>query len=184
MANLLPERNKKSIRREYLLRLLGVFLIFSAITLFLVSIFLLPSFFLSKNKAGLANEKIEFLKSYIEKISRSGITDLLIETNRKIEILGLSEEKSLNEAISLIIDKKNNSILITDFALRITEDEVKGKEKSLFVGGLADNRSSLISFVESLESISGFKNIDLPVSNLAQNEDIDFSLKVEFDLDK
>ena len=183
MANLLPQRNKKAVKREYLLRLLGAFLVFSSLTLFLVSIFLLPSFFLSKNKADLANEKVEFLRSYIDKTQKFGITDLLIETNRKIEILGLAEEQNLSEAIRLIINEKNNSIGITDFVLRIIEDKEEGKEKSIFVGGVAANRSGLISFAESLESINSFKDVDLPVSNLAKNEDINFTLKVEFNLD-
>ncbi|PIP86648.1 hypothetical protein COV42_00155 [Candidatus Campbellbacteria bacterium CG11_big_fil_rev_8_21_14_0_20_44_21] len=176
MPNLLPQNNKKKIREEYLLRLLALVLVFSFITFLLASVFFLPSYFLSKNKAGLASEKISFLKSYVEKTQKSGLSEDVISTNLKIKTLSFPEKIKFHLSIRSILDKKAAPIRITSLVLRSINDE----KKSLFVGGIASDRDSLIDFTESLKTINDFSAVNLPVSNLAKNKDIDFNIELKF----
>ena len=57
---------------------------------------------------------------------------------------------------------------------------INDEKKSLFVGGIASDRDSLIDFTESLKTINDFSAVNLPVSNLAKNKDIDFNIELKF----
>jgi hypothetical protein len=174
VSNLLPEKDKKKIKREYLTRLLIVILLFSALTISLNLLLLLPSYFLSNGDRGLIEERVSFLKSYLEIRKESGITSVLPLTNEKIKALEISEIPKINSSIKSILSEKSRSIRINSFNLRSSNDG----SRTLLISGRADNRDGLISFSESLKSTGSFVDIDLPLSNLAKNINVDFSIKI------
>ncbi|HJN62990.1 MAG TPA: hypothetical protein QGH03_02045 [Candidatus Paceibacterota bacterium] len=176
MSNLLPSKEKSNVKKKYLVRLLGVILVFSLITILLALAFSVPSYFLLKSRITLSKERIDFLESYVEKRKEFGVTSLLLSTNEKIDILSLPETSKLSESIQSVLEQKTGLVKITEFVLRITD----GK-RSIFVGGEARNRDSLISFSKSLEKAGDFINVDLPVSNLAKNRNISFNLEIELE---
>jgi len=175
MSNLLPESNKKKIKIEYTLRVVGVALIFLAITLFFISVSLIPSYFLSENKTEIVEERIESLKSYIKKRQESGANRILFDTNEKLFVLDKSEDLKISKLIKSIVDEKNSSILITAIILR----DVGEENKSIFINGDAASRDDLLSFRESIESTDLFSEVNLPISNLAKNKDINFNLEIK-----
>ena len=175
MSNLLPKRDKKRLNIEYLFRLISIVLIFSSTTILLSIISSLPSYFLSNTKTNLVEERVNFLKTYLEEKKKTDPAPVLFQTNEKIEVLELLKIPKINESIRSILSEKRSSIKINNFNLRGTDEGAR----SLFVGGEARDRDSLISFAESLESVSQFMNIDLPLSNLAKNRDVDFSIVIE-----
>ena len=175
MSNLLPESNKKNIRKEYLLRIFLTFLILSSLTLILLSFFLLPSYFLSKNKSLIAEDKTEFLTNYVLEREKSGVVLVLMETNEKMEALHLESVKATS-IISAILDKKNKNVDITGLTFRNSQED-----KKFFIDGRSLNREALISFAESLKSTPGFFNVDLPISNLTRSENLDFGIRIDLE---
>jgi hypothetical protein len=174
MSNLLSPKDKKEIKREYLLRLMAVATLFLGMTMVVALILSLPSYFLSSSKVELVSDRVDFLKSYIKKRQESNVTLGLLKTNEKIEALQNINENRLSESIQLILNEKTESIKITGITLRETGDN----GRDIFVSGMARNRDSLISFRDSLKLISFFVEVDLPISNLAKNQNIDFNLRI------
>lgn len=177
MSNLLPLKNKKNIRKEYIGRLLIVTLLFSMLTLVVAITLSIPSYLLSKNKTLSSEEKTKFLESYLTKREESSVVNELNITNEKIKTLSLPEERRISTIINAILDKKNNGIKINGLNLRKS-----GNTESLIVGGEAVSRNNLISFRDSLKSVPGFSNVDLPISNLTKSTDINFSLEINLDV--
>jgi Tfp pilus assembly protein PilN len=175
VSNLLPERDKKKIKKEYLLRLLSVSLLFFSITIFLNLLLLLPLYYLSNNKINTAKERISFLESYLQKKEESGLASVLSPTNEKIDALNSLEVFRVDKSIESILSKKNSSIKINKITLRSETDE----KKTLSIKGEASSRDNLISFSESLKAINQFTNVELPLSNLAKNINVDFNIKIE-----
>jgi len=174
MSNLLPKKNKKRIRTEYLLRLLITFMILSALTLVFSFIFLIPSYLLSGERAKVATGEVNSLKNQLEQRQKEETSLALFSTNEEIEVLNLSLSPNLTKAISLIISEIGVSIGIHSFTFA---ESSKG-EKTIFIGGEARNRDSLIEFTKALENLNQFARVELPVSNLAKNKDINFNISL------
>jgi hypothetical protein len=154
-------------------RLLIVFLLLFSGTMVLFSIYLLPSYFLSRGKVSIAEEKVRFLDSYVNKSEESGVGTIIRETNEKIKALKTTEDFQVSELLTLISSEKNRSVQITGFTLRRGTDDI-----SIFVNGTALSRAGLIAFNEALKSIGKFSEVELPISNLAKNENINFNIKI------
>lgn len=59
-----------------------------------------------------------------------------------------------------------------------------GLKGEFMISGMAKKRKDLLLFEEKLEGSSDFKNIQLPLENLTQKDDVNFQLKGDFLLDK
>jgi hypothetical protein len=55
----------------------------------------------------------------------------------------------------------------------------EGENSTLSIGGVATTRDALLSFKKKLEADEKFEEIVLPVSSLAKDTDIDFSLQIK-----
>jgi len=175
MSNLLSPKDKKKVKREYLLRLVVLVLLALGLTFLIIFIASIPSYFLSEHKVSVASDRIDFLESLIKESQASDSTDELTFTNEKIKSLRDSREFDLSGAIQFVLTKKTSSIKITALSIKTMSDV----ERELIVKGIAQNRESLISFSDGLKSINRFVDVDLPISNLAKNIDIEFSLKIK-----
>lgn len=176
MPNLLPEKNKKNIQNEFILRLIIVFFSLLFFLMCVAVILLIPSYILSQVKEIGANDEIEIFK---QTSSFRGIDtpfDLLEKEKMKIDVLKKRDNFSVDNMISIILNKKGNDIKITGI---FYDDISKDKNNSyLVVKGIAKKRSALINFVNRLEQDGYFSNIDFPVSNLVKDESVDFSLNI------
>lgn len=179
MFNLLPNNLKEKVRSEYHLRLFVV--VFVSILLLQISflIFLSPTWFVSLNK-----EKEIVLQS--EKASTS-LTDSKVGTinsqiksiNKKLEIINSTlEYPKAVPVIDDILSRKTNSIKIEEF-LYVTSD---GKSAKITLKGMSDTRDSLVGFVKDLEESDILSEVDLPISNLTKDKNIDFSLSIKVSL--
>ncbi len=172
MGNLLPTEYKKEIYRMYKIRLLIVFMIFVSFTGLVILIFLAPIFLsvnfefqsLEKERAILEAETPE-LKVITELESKvSGI-------NRKIQVLGQDSESKTTKVLSEIISNKTTGIKIKSISYSKKETGA-----IIFLRGEATTRESLVLFAKRLEDIDNFTDVNLPVSNLAKDRDLVFSI--------
>lgn len=171
MFNLLPDNLKKAIKFEYNTRRVVVILIFVILIQISTLVFMFPSWLISGSKE-------KGLELQLEKMGQSALSADATEIRDKIKIInneihlldtGL-QYPSLSPLVDYVLSKKTPSIRINSFTYE------GGKSWTLSLKGISSTRESLVSFVDSLKKDNIFSSIDLPVSNLAKNKNIDFSI--------
>ncbi len=173
MANLLPKKERNFFKYEYRFRLFSVILLFFIATSMLGMVFLLPSYFVSSLKEESIVRQFGLLKKTIE----------LREEGASVESLLIAKQK-INELV--IVDKQVSNIKILQAIMDSMDDNVsvdvfyytKGSEKKgkMRIAGIAESRAAFISFSDRLKKENSFNMVDFPVSSLAKDSDIPFSL--------
>lgn len=176
MLELLPNPQRKFLKKEYFLRLSAVALSFLLATgiLFLVSIS--PSYFLSVEKEKIVNQEFENKKK--PTFAADGEDPQAAVKNSK-EMLALlkpaNNEFSIKDLIVKIAGKKSSGVKIDG----ISADYSKNGQYQIFIKGTSKNREFLKSFAENLRAEKGFNGVDLPISNFAKTADIDFNITLK-----
>lgn len=171
MFNLLPKEQKRSIYTEYKFRLIILILIFLAVTGIIVAVFLSPSLVLSSFRYNsLVNELQNIEKDTPELENVEGLQETAKKINDKLKIFGSEEELSPLSIWQKIIESKTNGIKITNLSYDRNTDKI-----SVVVSGRSLTRESLTDFSNALEK-SGFEDVNLPVSDLARDKNLEFSI--------
>lgn len=176
MFELLPENQKKTLKKDYFFRLATVILA-SVLALSIFSfVFLLPSYFLSvvKEKA-VSNEFDLAVKN--KNIQKEQDLQLSIKKSKEmLGILKIGEDKiSIKDLIFKIVEKKNSGIMIGGFSINLS----KNNKYEILITGTAQKRDNLKTFAENLKASKEFDGVDLPISNFAKIADIDFSIMLK-----
>ncbi len=175
MFNLIPETLKEKIIKDYTERRVVVWLFGVCVLMGTFFIFLLPTythvFFEEQNTLGDA----ERIKNSVQFKKADQVAQTIKETNTQLKVLE-QENRSVNpiNSIQQIIGTKNAAIRIYE----IEYTEIKATSSIVVIKGVADRRDALRQFVTNLESIKGFSNIELPVSNFVKDKDIDFTISI------
>jgi len=170
MANLLPEKSKKKIRRDQKIRLVIILVTLFSIVMLISSALIVPSVILSRSKEKTSRERIEILQKIRELKKEDSAAAKLITLEKQVETLGVLKRGVLiKELISVVLEEKPSSVSLSAILFENTEN---GTEINL--KGIADRRNDLILYGKNLEAT--FNRVDLPISNLAQNIDVDFSI--------
>ena len=178
MANLLPQKERKRFEWEYKSRLLTIALLFLMSTIALGIILLLPSYFVSKSKGESISRQSELLKKTISLRESDTSVMSLLATKQKInQLVEVQKQVLQTEIIQTIIQNTDENITIDAFYY--TQETGSGGE--IRITGKADSRTALLSFSDSLKKENLFSRVDLPVSSLARDSDITFSITLNGD---
>ena len=175
MSNLLLAEQKKILRQAYLMRAVTVVLFFVFALLLFALIALVPSYFATKLQAEVIESEMRELQDDAFPVKESEqLATSVREITERTEILKkwFAETFMYNNILKVIAERQKG-IAITAFSSQ-------RKGASMVVSGTARERDDLLAFKNALEKSKKFKTIELPVSNLAQKEDIDFSITVTF----
>jgi Tfp pilus assembly protein PilN len=171
MINLLPEADQKIIKIEILRRFSLVFgaglFILIAIQLILLQVFLLSIDSYKKE----VKQELSFQKKVMASKNVEESESRLKELNKIATAFKKEEEKIniLSSALEKITEIKPDLVKITSFNF---------DEEKIYVSGLAAARKDLLAFSEKLKSITFFKKIDLPLSNLLNEKNLEFSFVI------
>lgn len=173
MLNLLPESERKSLRRGYLLRLVAVALFLLAAAFAAGGVLLLPAYFAARADQAAAVRTLALLERSREISSAEEAGALLGAARRKTEHLAASLGRtSVADLLRRIVAARNSSVALSGFSF----EEREGGAWVAGVRGTAAAREALLDFVRRLERDRAFQAVDLPVSNLAGDSDIAFSI--------
>lgn len=171
---LLPIHERKALRREYRLRLIAVFLLLLSFALLIGMGALFPSYvkILYEEKAelgtalSLQNNKdlMEISAKEKELADDKFLVDELAKTNTSIR------PSSLIESIGL----QRGSVSLTSIDVDLTSTTTA----VMIIQGVAPTRDELLKFKEKLENLVPGNIVDLPLSQLAKNTKLQFSLKL------
>jgi hypothetical protein len=178
MFNLLTLEEKKSIKREYRVRVAAVVVSF----LFFVSVFaiagLLPAYFHVTVNLKIKNTDLESLAVASEREGDNSVALALGRTDTLLSFIGDKEvqKKTTTQLIDKTLSVRPSGVRVTTLSFDVSEEG-----NVLAVGGVADTRASLIEYSRNLGNQPGFLSANVPAEDLAQATNIDFRLTVKGD---
>lgn len=173
MINLIPQSFKRSVAIEYWTRVLSVGLfIFSAI-LIASSLLLLPVYVRINSQI---NTFETAAKEAAERVSEYNLSsETLVKTGTKARLLlELRDEAKFSAIISLLQGMENSQVYIESIDLTRIDTNIAPIQLS----GKAMTRQSLADFRTALLSRPEIDTVLLPISNLARDRDISFSVTI------
>lgn len=176
MRNLLSQKDKKILRVEYKSRVVVVVIVFLFFTILVGGAGLLPSYFISDSNERAAKEHADIIKESVSRRGKDISSAILLDTKEKLKLLSSDEENvSLRGIFEEVLNNKPNGVSVN--GIFYTKSKV-GKNAEILITGKADAREPLLEFKKLLEMEPQFADAELPVSNLASDRDIKFSIKV------
>lgn len=167
--NLISNEQKKEIKMKRLYESFkkNLFILF-VLTCLMAIIFLL-------SKLILQNEFINIVQQ----------TSIITKNSRGFDnkISGINHQ--INAALSIQNNYKAWSPLIKDIAEKTPADitlnliAINGDGKAVQIKGTAKYRENLLEFKKELENSGKYNNIDLPLQNILQKENINFDISVK-----
>jgi hypothetical protein len=173
MINLIPPAAKKKIIIEYWLRVISVwFYMWSAAILGSVAI-MFPAYVLINSQVSVyeqsaqsASEKVASFEEVKKQIERSN--ELAIKMQNQLLLPRMSEYLALFRSL------EGGGVVITNIDMSRTDTVFA----PISISGQAQSRQALASFRDRISADSRVEKVDLPLSNLAKDRDIQFSLVV------
>jgi hypothetical protein len=179
MFNLLPENLKLKIKAEYAERRIVVILIFVISLLISIIVMLLPTWLSSLYKEMETKKESDKMNQYLATFNVTPTVDLIKSINQKLNILDtLLAYQKIIPNLDIIIAQKTSAIVLTSIAYT----SASGDTATISIGGKAVTRDSLVTYVKKLQDTVKFKAVDLPISNLAKDKNISFTMNVTVDV--
>lgn len=177
MANLLPTIDRQDVKRAYNMRRLVVAGVLATVLVLVAIAMLIPSYVASSNNRETTEENLARVEADLSGTDLTEAKTQIEETNKKLEMLAPAEGGAANNVRSLFVDVislKNDAISLTGFFY-----EAANEVPQLTLSGTARTRDALARFAESLRSSDQFHNADLPIGDLVEKEDINFSVTMD-----
>ena|SRR6185295_9724789 len=172
MFNLIPDSLKEKVISEYKLRRLTLVIIFLMFIQISFIILIFPSWVASYYKEQEIMSQVNELNQLQSSKDSNSLVSIIRSTNAKLNILNtVLAYPAVLPLLNTVLDSKPSTVYINKFSYT---------SNSLFatinVGGISATREGLVAFVKNLQKTNMFKTVNLPVSNLAKDKNIDFSL--------
>ncbi len=174
MVNLLPQTAKRQLVVEYYVRVVSVWLFLVTGAMVVLGMLLMPI-------SVLVNLQ---LKAFDETFTRVSADNASFADSEKIvlEANVLAGELNRSDAYAPLLDDviavqalADSAIEIQSIALQRTD---KGIVKTITVTGDAATRAALAAFRDRIEDEERFTSAALPISNLAKDKDVPFSIAI------
>ena len=169
MINLLPPEAHSGIKREYWIRVLSVWALLLAGAFFVTALLLAPSYVLVsselkalKSNTAATNDSEEAYRAAEEKV---------LAANALVGQLDIPQPKvAISEILDTIERTQSPGITLRTYSIRR-----EGRSINEFhLQGVADSREALANFKAELEREALFESADIPISDLARDENLPF----------
>lgn len=173
MINLIPTTVRNAVIKEYWLRVLSVFLFVISVVALIITILFLPVYVLVSTQVDVYAESAVQAAERVADFDVSAKT--LTDANQLAErIMAQKKQEQFSTIIKLI-----ESLLPAGVSINSMEfGRAGGVLSSIRVDGLADNRNNLASFRDILLQHESIADVVLPISNLAKESYIEFTLSI------
>jgi hypothetical protein len=173
---LLPEKELRTLKREYRIRLTIFVIYFLACSVFVGICALLPSYIYSYSQE---KELLVKLASLQEDREKNGSVLAINELAEDAKIIKKLKDHGTNivytDIVSQIIGHKPSGLTLS--YIDIKSDNVSATTSNVVLQGTAGNREQLIKFRDNLEFDQDISKVELPISDLAKNKNIPYVIK-------
>lgn len=175
MINLIPNEEKKKIRKDFYMRVVIVSFFVLGLSILVSNIMLIPALFYASLEKDIANTNLGLNQSELNLNLDDNKKDLISVIENKISTIKKSQASKflVSERIIMpVLNKKNEGIKINSIDLSFDNNG----DRKINLKGKASSREKLLSFKKSFSQDINFKNVDLPISNFVKSTDIEFNL--------
>lgn len=173
MANLVPPKAKKIVVKEYWMRVLAVWMFFITAACVIVTVLMIPTYILvGAQQEALVNRsnKVPIKQSEFKEMSEQ-----VADTNKLAQYLEQQNKSiSISELITEIDALAGENVTVLEYNFKQEMDSVT----PLTIGGVAADRTALANFRDVLSVHELFSEVTLPLSNLAGDMNIPFSMQL------
>jgi len=178
MTNLIPPEAKTELVRLYWIRMVSVWALLWSVLLLVGALLLYPTYLLL---TGTSAAYIETVASVSERTEAYDlmVTDLNRSSQEAKTIVQAAGEVSLSGLLQDMWSVNGGGIDIAGVQMARDVDGIT----PIGITGEAINRQSLALFRDRLEALPYVTKVNLPIENLAENQDITFSILVTINSD-
>lgn len=174
MINLIPPSAKKSLAIEYWVRVVSVWLVIWACALFAATLVLLPAYVLISTQVEIYSASAAEASQKVATFENVSVA--LVQASQEARmVMSETEVVQFSEYIDLFARLEGETIQVSEISLARSVAGIG----SVRMSGIAVDRQSLASFRDRLLAEAAVASVDLPISNLAQDRSIPFSIVVE-----
>lgn len=166
------------MRKAYQIILLSVFLTALSLVLFVAIISFLPNFFIADSKYQKILAESQTKEVMIKQSKEGEMKKIVSDTNAKLLLLHATSTPSAPKLFREILESRPSGVFITSFSYDFIAKKGSAAFPGITVSGTAENRSELLSFVESLNKNKSFSSVDLPISNLISDTNVSYTLNI------
>ncbi len=173
MVNLIPPTAKKGVIVEYWIRVATVWAWLASAAAVLIAVVMLPVYVLVDaqiaayiESADIASQKIASFESVSEELS--------LATQQAQLVVASSRDTQLSEIIYMFDSLEGSGISLS----QVTVDRLPTGIPPVQLSGNAIDRQSLADFRDRLLAEDRIETVDFPISNLAKDRDISFTITV------
>ena len=185
VINVLPDKEKRILRKEYWMRFFTMLLNLIALASVVATLLLFPSYFLSQSKENLVENKLEVFNKENPNLTNSNMDKITSDINSKLEILDKAETSyQINDKVlNNILSSRTSGITFSQilFNKKVIKTSKVAKTENLPVleiHGIATNRDSLRNFKTVLDNNPNFAEVNLPISNFLEKSDLIFIISI------
>ncbi len=180
MTNLIPPAAKKKVVFEYWTRVVCAWGVLWSVCILVGAFLLWPTYvLLTGNNSAYASffSAASERSDEYEELSKQ----LVVTSLQAKQIVELSNQMKLSDVLSDIWSVTDQDVIEVD---KLTIDRDEAGLAPIVISGNASDRKSLAAFRDELQKLEYVTNVELPIKNLAKNEDINFSLQVLVKIEK
>jgi hypothetical protein len=136
---------------------------------------LFPSWLVSYYKEKDFSVQSDEINKSLSTLDIASTTNFIKSFNTKLGIISGSQDyPKFIPVVDEILSKKSNNMRISGIYYSVNS----ATTGVLTLEGIGDTRESLVTFSESLKTVPYFKKVDLPISNLAKDKNIEFTISI------
>lgn len=175
MINLIPPTARRTVVKEYWLRVATVWLFLIAFAFFVVGVLKTPAYLLISSRGDLYSAQVNQAVSELE----ASVADeaLIKEANEKAAHLRAAIDTATTP-FSVVIDEltilAGAQVTIEQFNLIKTAEGLG----EIQISGTASERADLTRFDDAIEAHPLFEKAVLPISNLAQDRNLSYQITI------
>lgn len=174
MINLIPPHARKQVQFEYWVRVFSVWLLVIAVALAMVLVFLLPAYVLINSQLSAYQET--YKQASEQDASYKELEAAVRTANAKAQqLLVGSDRLHFTEVLTEIETLAGAAVSIESVDMDRTD---LGTIDALQVRGTAATRAALAAYRDAIEEQALFESAVLPISNLAKDRDVPFTITV------
>lgn len=175
-TDLLPTDRKRTIRREYFVRVGVVSVMLATVLVAVYGVLLIPTFLYLSSTAATKTARLADLKASLSSADEAQLSARLSALSKDAStLLALSKPPSVTAQVSAMLAIPRPGITLSNFAYTAAAEPAAA---TLVVSGMANTRDSLRQYQLALQAAPFAASADLPVSAYAKDANIPFAITV------
>ena len=173
---LIPEQSAKFLKKEYRIRVLILLFLFLSLGVWIGIVSLFPSYIASVTQEKKALAQAGAIEQTTQSTTTTATMAQIGAANAAISTLQAGQDTlMLSSLVEDIAGRRVPGIVITDFEIGRTGTTTT----DIVINGKAASRAALVAFKGNLVADSRFSKVDLPVSNLAADTNVSFTISLK-----